>query len=77
MPVVALPPCGPWPWSYGTTDVEFLSSIQPQDRIAIFALGIRLRTLHDFSNDSILRFFTTTEQIKEMGILIRYMSMNI
>jgi VWFA-related protein len=31
---------------------EFLSQIQPQDRVAIFVLGRKLRVLHDFSNDS-------------------------
>jgi VWFA-related protein len=36
----------------GRSIIEFLSQIQPQDRVAIFSLGRNFRVLHDFSSDS-------------------------
>jgi len=32
--------------------VKYLQTIQPQDRIALYALGSRLRILHDFTSDA-------------------------
>jgi VWFA-related protein len=32
--------------------LKFLGQIQPEDRVAVYALGTRLRVLNDFSNDS-------------------------
>ncbi len=32
--------------------VKFLQQLQPQDRVALYALGQRLRILHDFTNDA-------------------------
>lgn len=32
--------------------IKFLKQVQPQDRIALYALGTRLRILHDFTNDA-------------------------
>jgi VWFA-related protein len=32
--------------------VKYLQTIQPQDRVALYALGTRLRILHDFTSDA-------------------------
>ena len=32
--------------------VKFLQQLQPQDRIALYTLGTRLRILHDFTYDA-------------------------
>lgn len=32
--------------------IKFLQQLRPQDRIALYALGSRLRVLHDFTNDA-------------------------
>lgn len=32
--------------------VKFLGQLQPQDRVALYALGVRLRVIHDFTSDA-------------------------
>jgi VWFA-related protein len=47
--------------------VKFLKGMQPQDRIALYALGEKLRVLHDFTSDSQALLAVLSRQSPKVG----------